>query len=149
MTWKQYEGLNRIRNTFKLSSVLVLLCLIGTVGAAQAQQPALRFVPLTPCRIADTRPWNGTGPFAGPSITALGSRSFPVAQSACSVPSTAKAYSLNVTVVPKTNFMGFLIVWPSCCGRRPAGSSAAAIWAPNRCAPASGTESRYRAGYER
>jgi len=73
----------------------------------------LRFVPLTPCRIADTRPWNGTGPFAGPSIAAQGSRSFPLPQSTCHVPSTARAYSLNITVVPMTNFLGFITVWPS------------------------------------
>ena len=99
-------------STIKLFLVCALY-LMGMVDLAEAQQPALRFVPLTPCRIADTRPWNGTGPFAGPSITALGSRSFPVAQSACSVPSTAKAYSVNVTAVPSTNFLGYITVWPS------------------------------------
>ncbi|MGZ4818357.1 MAG: NEW3 domain-containing protein, partial [Terriglobales bacterium] len=71
----------------------------------------LRFVPLAPCRVADTR--NAAGPLGGPAIAALGSRSFPVAQSACNVPSTAKAYSLNVTAVPKTGVLNYITVWPS------------------------------------
>jgi hypothetical protein len=78
-----------------------------TTGAASA---ALRFVPMTPCRIADTR--NPAGPFGGPSISGGGSRDFNIPTSACSVPSTAQAYSLNVAVVP-AGPLGYLTLWPT------------------------------------
>ena len=70
----------------------------------------MRFVPLTPCRIADTR--NATGPFGGPAIAAKETRSFTIPQSACGIPSTATAYVLNVTVVPGGP-LDFLTVWPA------------------------------------
>ena len=38
-------------------------------------------------------------------------RSFPVPASGCSIPSTAAAYSLNVTVVPE-GYLGYLSAWP-------------------------------------
>ena len=71
---------------------------------------ALLFVPMTPCRLVDTR--NATGPFGGPSIAGGTSRSFVIPNSACAVPSTAAAYSLNVTVVPQAG-LGYLTVWPT------------------------------------
>jgi len=59
----------------------------------------LQFVPVTPCRVVDTR--NANGPFGGPEVGAKGSpRQFNIPQGACNIPSTAAAYSLNVTVVP-------------------------------------------------
>jgi hypothetical protein len=42
--------------------------------------PALRFVPMTPCRVVDTR--NAAGPFGGPSIGGGSSRDFNVPTSA-------------------------------------------------------------------
>jgi hypothetical protein len=75
-----------------------------------AKQPALRFVPVTPCRIVDTRNW--AGPFGGPTMTAGSTRSFAVPQSACPIPITAQAYSLNVTVVPQGP-LGYLSLWPT------------------------------------
>jgi hypothetical protein len=70
----------------------------------------LLFIPSAPCRVADTR--NATGPFGGPSIARGFSRSFVIPNSACSIPSTAAAYSLNVTVIPKAG-LGYLTVWPT------------------------------------
>jgi hypothetical protein len=70
---------------------------------------ALRFVPLSPCRIADTR--NPIGPFGGPLIASKASRDF-VIRSTCGIPATAQAYSLNVTAVP-TRTLGYLTIWPS------------------------------------
>ena len=60
----------------------------------------VQFVPLTPCRVVDTRKPDGT--FGGPPIGANSSRDFPLSQSGnpCSIPASAVAYSLNVTVVP-------------------------------------------------
>jgi hypothetical protein len=71
---------------------------------------ALQFVPITPCRIADTR--NPTGPFGGPELGGGTTREFDIPQSACSIPASATAYSLNVTAVPN-GFLGYLTVWPT------------------------------------
>jgi hypothetical protein len=70
----------------------------------------LHFVPVTPCRVADTR--NPAGPFGGPAMTAGSTRSFAVPQSACSIPGTAQAYSLNVTAVPQGP-LSYLTLWPT------------------------------------
>jgi hypothetical protein len=72
--------------------------------------PASHFVPVTPCRIADTR--NPDGPFGGPAITGGTSRDFVIPNSACGIPSTAAAYSMNVAVVPRGK-LGFLTLWPT------------------------------------
>lgn len=61
----------------------------------------LAFVAMTPCRVVDTRQTAGF-PFPfGPGILIGGaSRTFPIQSSTlCSIPATALAYSLNVTVV--------------------------------------------------
>ncbi len=58
----------------------------------------LQFVKVTPCRVVDTR--NAAGPFGGPVLGALTSREFDIPNGACHIPSSAVAYSLNVTVVP-------------------------------------------------
>lgn len=70
----------------------------------------LRFVAVSPCRVADTR--NPNGAFGGPSIAGGTARSFTVPSSACGIPTTAQAYALNVTVAPARS-LGFLTVWPS------------------------------------
>ena len=72
--------------------------------------PALAFYPVTPCRVADTR--NPNGPFGGPSLGAGGTRNFTVPSSACGIPSTAQAYSLNMTVVPPGP-LEYLTAWPA------------------------------------
>ncbi len=77
------------------------------------QPVALAFFTLTPCRIADTRAGSGlTGAFGAPSMAAGASRSFPVPASNCNVPSTAQAYSLNITVSPAGR-LNYLTVWPA------------------------------------
>jgi hypothetical protein len=70
----------------------------------------LRFVPVTPCRVADTR--NPNGPFGGPIISGNTSRDFTIPGSGCGIPATALGYSLNITVVP-SGPLGFLTIWPS------------------------------------
>jgi hypothetical protein len=73
---------------------------------------ALHYYPVTPCRVADTRASQGkTGAFGPPSLVAYKGRDFPIAGS-CGVPSSAKAYALNVTVVPQGP-LSFLSIWPS------------------------------------
>ncbi|MBV9406391.1 MAG: Ig-like domain repeat protein, partial [Acidobacteriaceae bacterium] len=72
---------------------------------------AVYFVPVTPCRLVDTRNANGT--FGGPSIGASGWRSFPVAGN-CGVPANATAYSMNVTAVPPgSQPLWYLTVFPT------------------------------------
>ena len=71
---------------------------------------ALRFVPITPCRVTDTR--NPVGPFGGPAIGGGTTRIFTLPSStSCSLPASAAAYSLNVGVVPHGP-LGYLTVWP-------------------------------------
>ena len=71
---------------------------------------ALRFVPVTPCRVADTR--KPDGPFGGPQISGGTFRSFAISNSTCGMPATAQAYSLNVAVVP-AGPLGYLTLWPT------------------------------------
>ena len=68
------------------------------------------FVPVTPCRVMDTR--NATGTFGGPYMTAGSTRTVPVPASGCGIPSSATAYSLNITVVPH-GALNYLTIWPS------------------------------------
>ena len=77
-------------------------------------QESLRFVPLTPCRIIDTR--NGDGPAGGPVLQHGIDRQFPIV-GRCGVPSTARAAALNLTVAGASS-LGHLTVWP-CCDQPP------------------------------
>jgi len=80
-------------------------------GPVQAAPSPLRFIPIAPCRVADTR--NATDPLGGPAIAGGMSRSFTLPSSTgCGIPTTAAAYSLNVAVVPQGK-LGYLTVWPS------------------------------------
>ncbi len=64
-----------------------------------------QFYPLTPCRIVDTR--------NGRSEDASGGRGTRLYDSAnCDVPSSATAYSFNVTVLPAAGGLDYLTVWP-------------------------------------
>jgi hypothetical protein len=87
-----------------------ILDIDGYFVPAGTSASGLEFYPLTPCRIVDTR--NPTGALGGPSLAANMGRDFPVQSSGCGIPSTAKAYSLNITAVPH-NSLGFLTAWPS------------------------------------
>ena len=68
-------------------------------------QNGLSLYPTVPCRVLDTRPPNGNGPFSqtlSPPVDVLGSP--------CGVPSQAQAYALNATVVP-VGSLGYLSLW--------------------------------------
>jgi hypothetical protein len=71
--------------------------------------PSYRFRVATPCRLIDTR--NPAGPYGGPSLVAGAQRSF-IAGGQCGVPSSAKAVSVNVTVL-QPSAVGNLRVFPS------------------------------------
>jgi hypothetical protein len=61
-----------------------------------AAPAAANFYTLTPCRLLDTR--DTAGLYGGPALAAGVARSFDLA-SRCGIPATAKAVSLNMTVV--------------------------------------------------
>ena len=72
-----------------------------------ANSDPVQFVPVTPCRLLDTRS-GGNGPILGGT-----SQSFILSQLGnCNIPATAAAYSLNVTVVPHGR-LGYLTIWPT------------------------------------
>ncbi len=80
--------------------------------AGETATTGMAFFPLTPCRIADTRTGFGfSGSFGPPSLVRGVTRSFPI-QSACNVPATAQAYSLNIAVVPPGALQS-LTAWPA------------------------------------
>jgi beta-propeller repeat-containing protein len=80
------------------------------VLSISAISSATHFVPVTPCRIADTR--NANGSFGGPAVAGNTSRDFVIPNSACGIPASAAGYSLNVAVVP-SGPLGYLTLWPS------------------------------------
>lgn len=84
---------------------------------APATKGPFRFVAVTPCRIMDTRVDSGkTGPFGPPAFQVHETRSIPVVSSSCGVPAAARAYSLNITVVP-AGPLGYLAAWPAGSGQ--------------------------------
>jgi hypothetical protein len=90
-------------------SAFLAFFLSAAAISAYAQTP-LQFVPVTPCRVVDTR--LPDGPFGGPALQGGTPRSFAIPQSACTIPATAAAYSLNVTVVPHGT-LAYLTIWPT------------------------------------
>ncbi len=78
-----------------------------------------RFNTVTPCRVLDTR--NANGPFGGPALAPMETRSIPVSSSACGIPSNATSIAVNMTVVSPTA-AGYLTVFAG-DGAMPATSS--------------------------
>ena len=78
-----------------------------------ASSPA-SFIPITPCRVVDTRVGFGFPAGYGPPALSPGvERSFELNDGPCSgMPQTLVAYSLNVTVVGPTG-PGHLVIWPT------------------------------------
>lgn len=64
-------------------------CMAGPVAG-------LKFYTVSPCRVIDTR--NPVGPLGGPSLQPSATRTFNVAASACGIPATAAAISVNLAV---------------------------------------------------
>jgi pectate lyase len=82
-----------------------------TYGACAAPAASPRFFTVKPCRVVDTRGTSGV-PIGGPALGSGGPRDF-LLRGQCNVPATAKAVSLNVTVVFPTG-PGFVRFSPSC-----------------------------------
>lgn len=91
--------------------VTVSLCLLacGTLASAADVTGNLRFVGITPCRLADTRGGAYTGQAGAPILAADANRTFQVTGTVpgiptqCGIPTHAKAISVNLTV---TGFTG-------------------------------------------
>jgi hypothetical protein len=71
----------------------------------------LAFYPVAPCRVSDTRGGNGT--FGGPAMAPGSTRTIPIPAGSCNIPSTARAYSLNITAIPQSGSLQWLTAWPS------------------------------------
>ena len=103
-------GTNNGVDVVATDSTDLVIDVTGYFVEATNDTAGLAFYPVTPCRITDTR--NSSGPFGGPTMQGDTQRSFPVLQSLCGLPTTAKAYSLNYTAVPKHG-LGWMSAWPT------------------------------------
>ena len=104
-------GTNGAVNVYVTDTTNVILDINGYF--APVTPSTLAFYPLPPCRVADTR--NGSFPqgLGPPSLAGGHERAFPILNAAsCNIPSSAAAYSLNLTVVPHGG-LGYLTVWPT------------------------------------
>jgi hypothetical protein len=75
----------------------------------------LIFVAMTPCRLADTRSSSGYPGLGGyGAVLPTVPRKLPVTTvtPTCGIPSSAQAYSFNVTIVNTSSDSGFLTVYP-------------------------------------
>jgi hypothetical protein len=105
-------GTNGAVSIFARNPTDVVVDLNGYYIPASDPSAPLAFYPVPPCRAIDTRQVTGT--FGGPFIAGKAQgRSFPMPQSACGIPTTAKAYSVNVTAVARKGFLDYLTLWPS------------------------------------
>jgi hypothetical protein len=102
-------GTNGAVNVFASNTTDVVLDIDGYFAPIAGS--TLAFYPLPPCRVADTR--NANGWLGGPYLQGGHDRDFPILDAtSCNIPSTAQAYSLNITAVPRVP-LGFLTVWPA------------------------------------
>ena len=106
------SGSNTVSVIDTASNIVVATITVGTAPVWVSITPTIpppqpvQFVPVTPCRVVDTR--GNHNPIQGGS-----SRDFAVPQlGGCGIPTTAAAYSLNVTIVPH-GYLGFLTIWPA------------------------------------
>ncbi len=116
-----FNGTAAAFNVVSASEITTTVPAGATTGPVQVTTPSgvltstvnfqvitpLQLVPLAPpCRLVDTR--KSGGPIQGNT-----SRDFTVPQlGGCNIPTTAAAYSLNVTVVPPGP-LGYLTIWPT------------------------------------
>ena len=115
-----FNGTPATFNVVSSSEITTTVPAGATTGAVQAAIPGatlvtytifqvlgpLQLVPVTPCRLVDTRQTHNP-------ILAGTSQSFTVPQlGGCHIPTSAAAYSLNVTVSPHGT-LAYLTIWPT------------------------------------
>lgn len=89
----------------------LFLCFLIVAFTAQAQTPYY-YVPIGPCRLADTRDASQPPGFGPPSLVATQTRTFtPPTNNNCHIPDDAVAYAMNLTVVP-SGPLDYVTVWP-------------------------------------
>ncbi|MFN7932000.1 MAG: BACON domain-containing carbohydrate-binding protein [Bryobacteraceae bacterium] len=92
---------------------------VAQLGSPASQTSGLRFVALEPCRILETRSdYNfplRTGEFGPPFLNAGTTRTLnPKQYPFCTIPASAKAYVLNVTLIPRPGgIVDYATVWPA------------------------------------
>ena len=88
--------------------------LIDISGYFTNNAASLKYYPLAPCHVVETRlSERPPGPFGGPSMAAGESRQYQLPASPyCSIPSGASAYSATITVVPPAPPLYYLTAWP-------------------------------------
>ena len=96
--------------TISVGSAVFTVIQTGTAGGGSSSGTNMLFVPVTPCRVADTR--ENLGQFGLPVLAAGAERSFPIPAGPCGIPTNSRAYALNLTVVPRGQ-IGYLTIWPS------------------------------------
>jgi len=90
------DGLSETDETFVVNLSGPTNAVLGdSRGVATIREPR-PFHTLTPCRVFDTR--DPAGPRGGPALPAGGQRSF-VVTGVCAVPASARAVSVNLTIV--------------------------------------------------
>jgi hypothetical protein len=100
----------RNKGVLMISKCLLLVSLgfgtLGSIVAAENLTDLLSFVPITPCRIIDTRPGAGfSGLYGPPALSAGAVRTFPITGTTtgtptqCGIPDEAEAISANFTAV--------------------------------------------------
>jgi hypothetical protein len=94
---------------FSILVACLVLSMEGLAFAQSAPSPVRTlFVPVTPCRVADTS-WD-EGQRGGPNLSAGETRQIPVLLSPCGIPADAAAYSMNFLVKPD-GVLGYLTAW--------------------------------------
>jgi hypothetical protein len=115
LKWTPPEPLQDKETAMQDAAAAAAMGLRSTLVVAPPPTP-LTFVPMTPCRIVDTRGNGQTGAFGTPQMNANTSRTIPVpTHPTCTgIPATAGAYSLNITVTNTgSGSFGYLQVWPT------------------------------------
>lgn len=124
------------------------------IQRSSSQLSKLSFVPLTPCRVMETRAeynFQGrTGTFGPPSLNANETRTLTMpASNVCQIPAAARAFVVNVTLIPKGSVIS-VTVYPgdetqpeSWTVRSPDGQT---VRIPPSCAQAAGTIKVYASG---
>jgi len=96
-------------------TLIVLLTLGGMLlPSTAAAQLESYFVPITPCRLLDTRQPGAGGAFGNSeqrSFRAVGTLDFQGGSNNCGIPNTASAIHVNFTAVNPSGF-GYLRAWP-------------------------------------
>jgi uncharacterized repeat protein (TIGR01451 family) len=114
-----YAGAEPIVNTATVQATTPDPASSNNSATASSLVDVLMFNTLAPCRVLDTR--DPDGPLGGPILSPGQQRAFVVTGGSCGIPSTAKAVSVNLTVVGPTG-PGFVTVFPG-DGSLPATSS--------------------------